>query len=123
MSPIRVLVVGMVALDGDIVERITGERQDMTVVGRVGGPAQASRALATSGADILLVSASGPGPLCAYLDLMWSHPRLGMVVVDPHDERGVLREFRCVARVAGTGRWSENLVGAIRAAAGESNVD
>jgi DNA-binding NarL/FixJ family response regulator len=112
----------MVALDGDIVERILEGRPDMTVVGRVDGPAQACRAVAASGADVLLLSASGPGPVRAYLDLMWSHPRLCVVVVDPRDERGVLREFRCVERVAGTRTWAQNLVAALRAAARKLTV-
>ncbi|MDT7797375.1 MAG: hypothetical protein QOI78_808 [Actinomycetota bacterium] len=117
-GPIRVLVADMAALDGDIVARIAGERPDMTIVGRVDGPAQAATAL-TPDVDLLLVSASGPGSLCGYLRLMWTRPRLGVVVVNPCDRLGVVRVFRQAERAGAGASWPEYLVDVIRSAAGE----
>lgn len=115
MNPIRVLVTDMVALDRDIVARIVEGRPDMTIVGSA---RQAMAGPAGPGFDVLLVSASEPSPLCGYLDLMWTHPRLGVVVVDPHDRLGLVRVCRLDERVRGAGAlWSEYLAAAIRSAA------
>jgi len=104
----------MVALHRDIVRGTTGERPEMTIVGNATGPAQAGRAVADLGVDVLLLAAAGPASVCPYLDLMWTHPRVGMVVLDP---RGALRELRLVEPVNGAG-WSDELADAVRSAAG-----
>jgi hypothetical protein len=112
MSPIRVLVVGMATLDHDIVRRIVGNRPDMTIVGSVRGPAGAAGALA--GVDVLVLAASEPRPLCEYLGLMWTHPRLGVVAVD---RAGPVRVVRLSCGDEPGRTWPDDLVGAIRAAA------
>lgn len=118
MSSIRVLVTDMAALDRDIVERIVRGRPDMAIVGGASGPAQAAATLICPGVDVLMVSASEPASLCAYLCLMWTHPRLGVVVVDPKDRLGLVRVCRLDEQVRGAGAvWSEYLAAAIRSAA------
>jgi len=117
MSSIRVLVAEMAPLHRDIVQRTAGKRSDMTIVGVVGGPVQAARVLDRQGADVLLLSASGPGPLRSYLDLVWAHPRLRLLVIDPADRRGRFRELRLTDRERPRVPWAEHLVDAIRSAA------
>lgn len=118
MDPIRVLVADMVALDRDIVRRIAAQPRDMTIVGTARGAAEAATVLDTHGADVLLTSASGTGPLGAYLALMEAHPGLAVVVVDPADRIGLVRVCRLVERVRGAGApWPEYLLDAIRSAA------
>jgi hypothetical protein len=120
MSPIRILVAGLVALDRDIVERIAGERGDMTIVSRADVPARADATLDVSGVDVLLAAASDPDALSAYLALVRSHPRLGVVVVDPADRLCVLRRCRPFEQVRGADSpWPRYLVDAIRAAAAD----
>ena len=118
MGSIRVFVTDMVALDRDIVERIVRGRTDMTIVDGAGGPARSAAAPIGGGVDVLLVSASEPASLCPYLGLMWTHPRLGVVVVDPKDRLGLVRVCRLDEQVRGAGAaWSEYLAAAIRSAA------
>jgi hypothetical protein len=124
MDPIRVLVADMVALDRDIVERIAAQPQDMTIVGRARGAAEAAVVLVTRGADVLLTSASGTDSLGGYLALMWAHPRLAVVVVDPADRLGLVRVCRLVEQVRGAGApWPEYLLDAIRSAANAAPED
>jgi hypothetical protein len=114
MSPIRVLVVDMAALDRDIVRRILGERSDMTIVGTADGPGGVAERLA--GVDVLVLPGSEPEPLCEYLGLMWTHPRLGLVVVD---RRGPVRVLRFACRDDKELEWPDDLVRAVRVAAGD----
>ncbi|MFG1646953.1 hypothetical protein ACGFMK_42310 [Amycolatopsis sp. NPDC049252] len=108
----------MVALDCDIVRRIAGERDDLTIVGSVNGPDEAAEALLRPGFDVLLLSASQPESLCGYLGLMWENPRLGVAVVDPTDRLGLVRVCRIAERVRGAGaEWPEYLVSVLRSAA------
>jgi len=124
MDPIRVLVADMVALDRDIVARIAGQPQDMTIVGSARGAAEAATALDARGADVLVTSASGTGSLGACLALMWAHPRLAVVVVDPADPLGLVRVCRLAEQVRGAGApWSEYLLDAIRSAADAARED
>jgi len=118
MGPIRILVADLVALDRDIVERIAGERGDMTIVSRADGPVRADTTLDVSGVDVLLASASDPDSLSACLTLMWRHPRLGVVIVDPAHRLDVVRIRRPFPRLReAAAPWPEYLVTAIRAAA------
>jgi hypothetical protein len=115
MSPIRVLVTDMVALDRDIVERLAGEQPDMTIV---------SGAADLADVDVLLVSASEPDSLRAYLSLMWTHRRLGVVVVDPADRLGLVRVCRVTVPVRGVdAAWGQYLAEAIRSAADPARTD
>jgi hypothetical protein len=114
MSPIRVLVVDMAALDRDIVRRIVGDRGDMTIVATADGPGGVAESLA--GVDVLVLPGSEPQPLCEYLGLMWTYPRLGLVVVD---RRGPVRVLRFACRDAAELEWPDDLVRAIQAAAGD----
>lgn len=124
MDPIRVLVADMVALDRDIVERITAQPQDMTIVGSARGAAETAAALDAHGADVLLTSASGTGPLGACLALLGTHPDLAVVVVDPADRLGLVRVCRLVERVRGAGApWAEYLLDTIRSAADHGRED
>jgi len=124
MSPIRILVADMVALDRDIVERIAGERRDMTIVSKADLAVRSDATLDVSGVDVLLASASDPDALSECLALMRSHPRLGVVVVDPADRLGVLRVCRPFEQPRGAGApWPEYLVDAIRAAAADRDRD
>ncbi len=113
MNPIRVLVADMAALDRDIVRRIVGDRADMTIVGTADGPDGVAERLA--GVDVLVLPASQPRPVCDYLDLMWTYPRLGVVAVD---RGGPVRALRFACRDTPELEWPDDLVRAIRTAAG-----
>jgi hypothetical protein len=114
MSPIRVLVVDMAVLDRDIVRHIVGDRADMAIVGTAAGPDGVADSLA--GVDVLVLPASEPQPLYAYLGLMWTYPRLGLVVVD---RGGPVRVLRFACRDVPELEWPDDLVRAIQAAAGD----
>ncbi len=114
MSPIRVLVADMAALDRDIVRRILGDRADMTIVGTADGSDEVADNLA--GVDVLILPASAPRPLFEYLGLMWTYPRLGLVAVD---RCGPVRVLRFACRDAPELEWPDDLVRAIQAAAGD----
>ncbi|MEV6871444.1 hypothetical protein [Amycolatopsis sp. NPDC051128] len=121
MSPIRVLVVDMAELNRDIVQRIVEGQPDMTVVrGGGSGPGEAEHDV--RGVDVVLVSASELGSVQRYLGLMWTHSRLGVVVVDLADRRGLVRSFRGEklrpGQVGAAGlSWPECLLKSIRSAA------
>jgi hypothetical protein len=100
------------------VQRIVEGQPDMTVVrGDRSGPGEAEHDV--RGVDVVLVSASELGSVQRYLGLMWTHSRLGVVVVDPGDSRGLVRSFRGEklhpGRVGAAGlSWPECLLKSIR---------
>lgn len=112
MSPIRVLVVSMATLDRDIVERLAGEWPDMTIV---------CEGADLADVDVLLVPE--PDLLAGYLSLMWTHRRIGVVVLDPADRDGLVRACRITVPASdASSTWEQRLAGAIRSAAGPARL-